>query len=633
MNRPSIAIDLPERRRESSWVAIVAREDETNGQRRASDVVVARARDRMLLLRGDPPGRVPEYAAEGSVAVVFDGFLESSAALVSDPEPRPPGPSDHARRIVAAYRRNGEAFLGALRGTFAFVLWDLADDVLLCVRDPMGLHPLFYAEAAGGLVISDSIDATLAVPGVSPRPHRAAVAMHIASLPIRRDLTFFESIRRVLPGNVLRCVNGTRATSRYWDPSPVGKPIDWVQEDEVDRFMALFDQAIERCQTRGPTGIFLSGGLDSGSIAAVAVANGRRLGMEPPVAFSLFFPVPECNEEEIQRAVAANLGLEQVGLGFDEALGNGGLLAPALEISSRLPAPLDNFWLPAYYTLGQMARRRGCRRVLTGIGGDEWLSVTPTLAADLVLALDVPGLYRLWRMIAASYKLPKARMAWNLFWTNCTRPLLGEAGALALGRFAPRLLQAKRRALRRIPGWFVADPSLREEIEATLEPPVTASEMGGFYVRDLRVPLDHYMVSMEFEEDFEVARRGGVERLYPFLDADLLDFLYRTPPTLLNRGGRAKGLVRGMMAERFPGLGFESQRKVGATNFIESRLFAESRSCWDAMGERLALADLGVIDAERWRLTLRDILEQSRSKQLHFVWLVLTMESWLRARY
>jgi len=623
-----ISIDLPARKRESSWVALF---DRGEAAPRGGEVVVARAANgRTLRLCAEPRGAIPAFATDETRAVVFAGDLYDRKALGANGEK--PAAQD-VELVLAAYRRHGEKFFESLRGRFAFLLWDIEKDLLLCVRDPMGHHPLFYADGARSIVISDSIDAVLAVPGVSARPHRAAVAMHIASLPIRRELTFFEAVKRVLPGNVLRFANGTRAMSRYWDPSPIGKPVEWIREDGLGRFMDLFDQAIERCQAPAPTGIFLSGGLDSGSIAAVAAANSRRLGIDPPFAFSLYFPVPECNEEDVQRAVAANLGLEQVGLGFDEALGGSGLLAPAVEISSRLPAPLDNFWLPAYYTLGQHAKRRGYGRILTGIGGDEWLSVTPMLAADLLLELDFAGIYDLWRMIAASYKLPKVRMAWNLLWTNCLRPLMGEAGALALGRFAPSLLHAKRRALRRIPDWFVADPTLVEEIEATLEPAVTATEMGGFYMRDLRIPMDHYLVSMEFEEDFEVSRRGGVERLYPFLDADLLDFLYRTPPPLLSKGGRAKGLVRGMMAERFPGLGFESQRKVGATNFIESRLFKESKACWDDLGERLALADLNVIDAPRWRLTLRDILEQNRSKQLHFVWLVLTMESWLRARY
>ena len=625
-----IAIDLPERRRASPWVAVL---DDGRASDRGGDVVVLRSNDGMLRLSGDASGAGVTFAADGSCAVVFRGFLYEREGYARGAHDGGGQTDDAARLLLDLYRNRGESFVRSLRGIFLLLLWDVSKDLLLLVRDPMGLHPLFYADASNAMAVSDSIDAVLSVPGVSQRPSRAALAMHIASLPMRRERTFFEAVRRVVPGNVLRCTNGTRETSRYWDPAPVDQPIDWVEDHEAGRFMELFDRAIERCLTRGRAGIFLSGGLDSGSVAAVATENSKRFGIEPPFAFSLYFRNSECDEESVQNEVARKLGLEQVGLGFDEALRGGGLLAPALEISARLPAPLDNFWLPAYYSLGQEARRRGYHRILTGIGGDEWLSVSPTLAADLLLSFDLSGICDLWRVVNASYKLPKLRMAWNLAWTNCARLLLGEAGARALGRFAPDVLRAKRRAFRRIPDWFADDASLRDEIEVTLEPPLTASAAGGFYMRDVRVALDHYLVSMEFEEDFEIARRGGIERLHPFLDPDLLDLLARMPPRLLNRGGRAKGLVRGMMAARFPDLGFESQRKIGATNFIESRLLAESRDCWDAMGNRLALADLGVLDGGRWNLTLRDTLAHNNRHGLHFVWLVLTLESWLRARY
>jgi asparagine synthetase B (glutamine-hydrolysing) len=453
-------------------------------------------------------------------------------------------------------------------------------------------------------------------------------------LPIRGDRTFFDAVRRVPAGHTLRVSNGARSVSRYWDPAPPGKPIDWVKPEEMETFGALLDQAVARCLKLGPMGIYLSGGLDSGGIAAVAADNSRRLGISPPIAFSLLFPDPECGEEQIQRGVAAGLGLEQVAVGFDEAIGHGDLLAPALEISSRLPAPLDNFWLPAYFALAKRAKRLGCDWVLTGIGGDEWLSVTPMLAADLIPSLDFAGLYRLWQVSDVSYKLPRLAMTRNLLWSCGIRPLLGEAGASVLGRWAPGLLEARRRGYRRrrIPQWFSDDPALRGEIEEHLIPVVPVAEAGGFYLRDVKAPLDHYLASTEFEEDFEIAHRGGVRRLHPYLDADLLGFLLRTPPDLLCRGGRAKGLIRSMLSARFPGLGFERQRKVGATNFIQTRLLREGKGVWDQMGKSLALADLGVIDAKRWELTLQRVLAQNDRSQLHYLWLVSTMEKWLRAR-
>ena len=78
------------------------------------------------------------------------------------------------------------------------------------------------------------------------------------------------------------------------------------------------------------------------------------------------------------------------------------------------------------------------------------------------------------------------------------------------------------------------------------------------------------MLAMENEECFESWRMMGVRELLPFWDPDLIKLLYRIPPEFLNRGGRSKGLVRDMLARRFPHLGFERQKKVVAIDFFRS---------------------------------------------------------------
>ncbi|MGH7896442.1 MAG: asparagine synthase-related protein, partial [Candidatus Binatia bacterium] len=431
---------LPHRERESWWVAILGPEDAAIGARRPPDVVLPPSSGaRALRLFGEPRERLPATATDGVRGVVWRGILHDRTELRRGLEPPSRIPADDAELILTAYRRFGAQCLEAIKGTFAVILWDSAKDVLVCARDPLGLHPVFFAEARGNWAISDSIDALLRVPGVSPLPSRVSVAMHLASLPLRRERTFFDAVERIPPGHAMRLEAGRRSVFRYWDPAPPGKAVDWVRPDEIQQFEVLFDQAVARCQSQGRSGIFLSGGLDSASIAAVAVDNSRRSGASAPIALSLLFPDPECDEETIQRAMARSLGLEHLALPFADALGPAGLLQTALDISSRLPAPLDNFWLPAYYTLTQEGKRRGCERILTGTGGDEWLSVTPLLAADLIPSLDVSGLYRLWKVLEASYKIPRAAMTRNLLWTNGVRPLLGGTAASILSSWAPGL--------------------------------------------------------------------------------------------------------------------------------------------------------------------------------------------------
>ena len=141
----------------------------------------------------------------------------------------------------------------------------------------------------------------------------------------------------------------------------------------------------------GPTGIFLSGGFDSISVAAFATDIARRTAQPDPIALSLAFPDPTCNEEVVQRGVAKGLGIDQVLLSFEEALGGRGLIEAATGLIAEWPVPMLNLWNPAYATLAARGRARGCRVILTGNGGDEWLAVSPFLAADLIKSLDVVG--------------------------------------------------------------------------------------------------------------------------------------------------------------------------------------------------------------------------------------------------
>ena len=157
-------------------------------------------------------------------------------------------------------------------------------------------------------------------------------------------------------------------------------------------------------------------------------------------------------------------------------------------------------------------------------------------------------------------------------------------------------------------------------------------DTGGFYFRELRESLDHPLTAMEMEEVFESGTRMGLRILMPYWDADLLEMLYRIPPHLLNKGGRSKGLVRQSVARRFPQLGFERQKKVISTNFFNSTMLQDGKKAWQALGGTPALAELGIVDAERLDSTIDGILGGNKFDQAYRIWDVLNLESWLRPR-
>jgi asparagine synthetase B (glutamine-hydrolysing) len=559
----------------------------------------------------------------GPLRGFFEGVLFDREDFAGSSHPN----CSDAKLVLQAYAREGEAALSRLRGSFVVAIVDGARGKAILARDPMGSHPLFYAEAGSCVLFAASPGRLLGRAGVSRELNCAALADHLCHRWPDPHETFFGGVHRVPPGSCAVISGGALRFDRYWDPAPIDEPIKWLTADEVASFDSVFDRAVNRCFSQGPTGIFLSGGLDSISVAAVASDCARTGGQALPWALSLGFPDPECDEQDRQMAIARDLGLHQHLLGFDEALAGRPLLHQTLELSARAAAPILNAWQPAYLALARRARLDGVRTILTGEGGDEWLSVTPYLAADLIRRGAFLELVQFLGTLRRSFQLHPFELVRNVVWQCGLRPL----GGMALHRLFPDAHEAGRldRRLGADPGWLAQDVRAEQRSRAvgTMAP---SDPSQGFYVRELRTGLDHTLISWEAEERYELGRQIGIRFLHPFSDPDLVQLLYRTPPRLLNEGGRSKGLVRRTLGRRFPGLGLERQRKVLATSFFRTLLWREGPVLAEMAGDFPALSGLGIVDGRALGAFVRQELLRP-GPQLRRIWEPINLEMWVRS--
>jgi len=560
----------------------------------------------------------------GSIDLFFTGYLV-------DTQPRPSHAVSDAEVVMDRFSRDGDAALGALRGAFAFALADRQTGRTVIGRDPLGFHPLYYAETGGLLHFAATARALTRQPGVSTDVNTAVLADHLCHRWSQApEETYLRAVRRLAPGRHGLVCDGRMRSHRVWNPMPEGAPIRWLTEEETHAFPALFEQAVDRCLARGNPGIFLSGGLDSISIAALAADRCRQQGRPAPYALSLGFSTPETDEREEQLGTATTLSMPQCLLPFEDAVGKAGLLRPALELNHHLSSPLLNRWEPAYSALARRGRALGVDVVFSGSGGDEWLTVTPMLAADLIRKADVGQLASFVRTWRRSYHYPAWLLYRNALWRFGARPLLSQGyRAIVPEAWKRRRLRNYRAAA---PKWVAPDPALSRTLDERLESQVTSPPSAdGFYVQELRESLQHPLVSLEREERFEFGRLNGVGYAYPFWDPDLVDLLMRTPPHYLNRGGRSKGLVRQTVADRMPSLKLDRQIKRTGTTFSRTLLAAEGPALVRELGDPVALADLGVVDVGRARAFVDEALS-SGGEDLYRVWDLLNLEYWVRTR-
>lgn len=567
-----------------------------------------------------------QWTERGPISGFFSGILFDRDELADLGGKKDCSDSDLVLRV---YERGGEAALSRLRGSFVVAIIDRTRQLAIVARDPLGSHPLFYTETDSRILFAASPRILLDQPNVSRALNRVALADHLCSRWPDPTETFFAAVRRVPRGSRAIILDGHMRLERYWDPMPEGRPIEWLSADEAARFDELLDRAVGRCLCNGPTGIFLSGGLDSVTVAAVSAYWLHRSGQTRPIALSLGFPHPDCDERPIQAAVARSLGLRQHLLDFHNAIGSRPLLEQALELNREIAAPILSAWMPAYLALARRARLDGVRTILTGQGGDEWLCVSPYLSADLMRHGKFVELVKFLGTLRRSYQVHPIALTRNVLWTCGLRPLAG----LTMHRLLPKTHAASR--LRRLvegdPLWVAPDQTLRAEQKRRAGSTMTPSDPShGFYLRECRQSIDHALSYWESEQQYELGKRVGIQFLRPFCDPDLVEMLFRTPPPMLNEGGRTKALVRQTLARRFPTLGFARQRKVLARSFLESFIQREGSVLADLGGDFPALSELGIVDGRVARADVHAWLKRS-GRQLQRAWWVINLEMWARS--
>jgi asparagine synthase (glutamine-hydrolysing) len=573
-------------------------------------------------------------ASAGSVAetgwgdlAAFDGYLFDRAEL----ERRPGTPA--AELVLEAYRRWGEDLCDKLRGAFTLGLWDDDRQLLLVGRDGMGLNPCFYRWDGRMFLMSPSLDAILAQPGVEARVDRVVMAEYIQNTLASHQVheTFYEGIRRLPSAHVLSLRRGQLTTRRYWDPVPPG--FAWASLEEMSGFSAVLERAVGRCVAAGADCLALSGGFDS--IGLAALAAGRAPGRHPLHALSLRFVDTPCDEGESQAAVARGLGMPLLLLPITESLGGRSLVDASVELSERSHCPVLSLWQALYAGLLRAAADLGLKGLMMGTGGDEMLAVDVSYAADCLAAgrlRELGGFYVACRQ-TSSVSTPRLLRA--VLWRGAIRPELGRRARSLLGLVAPTAterLRQRRRAQAAIRPWLSNDPALRAALQERACHPIPV-ELGpgeGSYVRAIRHLPQAPLMQLELEQGGSFTGRFGLPLFLPYLDRDLVDLLLRIRPEHLIDGGYHKAPLRRLVSERLPMVDPRA-KKMGFGRMAHDVLRSQGRAAWRDLGGPQRLGELGLVRGDLVQSWMDQYFVGRQDDALQ-AWLFLSAEMWLRAR-
>lgn len=374
----------------------------------AADAGFAALAMRRLSIVDVRDGHQPMTSAEGHHTLVYNGELYDCGALRE--ELRAKGHTFQTRSdtevLLRAWIEQGPSALKRFNGMFAFAIADRRDGSLVLARDPLGIKPLYYwLGPRGELVFSSELRSLLAHPSVPRKLDRRSLEMLLVDRYVADPWTLLEGVKQLPPGHWLKWRNGTIEIGAYH--SLEMRPGTMPEAEALSELRARLDTTIRSQMVADvPVGVFLSGGIDSSTVAAFAARAAREAGSTLK-SFSIGFDDPRYDESELAREVARHLGTEHRELRIAAGEFDLGLLDRILD---HVGQPLgDTSCIPTLAVCELAAQ--DVKVALSGDGGDE-----------LFGGYD----HMFWA----------ARMR---FWTDTTPAPLRRAGAAVLARVSPLL--------------------------------------------------------------------------------------------------------------------------------------------------------------------------------------------------
>lgn len=321
---------------------------------------------RLTIIDPSPASNQPFVTEEGRLTIVLNGEIYNYRTLGRELENE--GVVFRTRSdtevLVEAYRRWETECLERLSGMFAFAIWDGARKRLFCARDRAGEKPFHYAAADGGFAFASELKALLPWTGGGREIDWTAVADFFTFGFVPDPKTVWEGVKKLPPGHWLsveaRGDVEVGQPERYWDfvPESDESRVDWEEEVRA----TLQAAAVELSVADVAVGAFLSGGVDSSSVAAALAEAGQ-----PLTAYTIGFDEDGYDERSWARLVADRYGLQHVERTVVPA-DVGAVLRD--EILWHYDEPFNDYsYLPTYYLCRQA--RESITVALSGDGGDE----------------------------------------------------------------------------------------------------------------------------------------------------------------------------------------------------------------------------------------------------------------------
>jgi asparagine synthase (glutamine-hydrolysing) len=546
-------------------------------------------------------GDQPLYSDDGNLALVFNGEIYNHVELRRELQQRGRRfVTDHSDTevILRGFEEWGRNVVDHLVGMFAFAVSDHERGELFLARDRLGIKPLYYVDGSAGFAFASELKALFQNVRVPRRPDADALRRFLLfRLHDDGEDTFFDGVKRLLPAHTMLVrPDGIVKIERYWNP-PVNPEFASSRSDDdyAQEFASRFDHVVRRHLISDvPVGVPLSGGLDSSGVVATMArlrSSGTDLHTQGLYTFSALYPGESIDESdyihEVERAVGsiphyAYPTLDDFWNEIDEWIWY-------QEEPTIASAPY------AYYSVYRLAGQH-VKVMVSGNGGDELLAgYIPYFRAYLTSAVAQR------HYLAAAREIVKGRDLYKKYAGELIRSKLPSRATNPVN--ARELLQAGSAT----GAQFQSHKNLNERL---------ASDVLQYSTPDL----------LRYEDKNSMA--FSVESRVPFLDHELVEFIFSLPIDQKIKGGWNRAVYRNAMKGRMPERNRLRRSKIGFTNPDITWMKEKAREI-RAIFASAELAARDLYDSAQLVTAWDEYLAGRPGDGLIF-WRVLVTELWMR---
>ena len=488
---------------------------------------------------------------------------------------------------------------------------------IVLARDRLGKKPLYWGLWQGTMVYGSEPKALLQHPLVPRELDWLSLAQYLLREYVPTPRAIFAGMRKLPEGSYLEYQSGREPqVARYWDVPLHTERITLAEA--LPRLDTLLADAVKRRLVSDvPLGIFLSGGIDSSTIAYYAQAASSR----PVKTFSIGFTEATFDESSFARRVAQHLGTEH----YEQVLRPAQALELVPKLASLTDEPFADPSLIPTYLLSQFARRQ-VTVVLGGDGGDELFLGYPTFQAERI-AHALPPMPLLWRRLNELAERMRPRSYDYLTWRYKAQRFIAGLqyphdqwhqawiGSFRHDQLSKLLTDDAREQCR---GDAIADPTGQLTGRAALEhwTRLTYWYLKGYLQDDILAKVDR------------ASMYSSLEVRAPLLDYRIVEFVASLPPSLRLRRFTTKYLLKRLMADRLPA-GIGARRKQGFAVPIGSWLRTDLKPLAQELLSADALKRQNIFQPAAVARLMSDH-QSARANRYKELWTLMCFQLWHR---